>query len=67
MLPNNCLYDIGDSTNCTTLIENLITNEKEYLETLSASKSILKRVLSDKKQIESLSTWIEGHFAKRIN
>ena len=64
MLPNNCLYDIGDATSCATLIEKLIINENEYLETLYASKSILGRILSDKKQLKLLSAWTEKHFKK---
>ena len=64
MLPNNCLYDIGDATSCATLIEKLMIDENEYIETLYASKSILGRILSDKKQLETLSTWTEKHFKK---
>lgn len=65
MLPNNCLYDIGDTTNCATLIENLIINEKEHLETLHTSRMTLENVLNDGKQLKSLKTWTEKYFEKQ--
>ena len=64
MLPNNCLYNIGDIASCTTLIESILGDEKEYQKTLSTSRLTLEKVLDDKKQIESLRKWTETHFSK---
>ena len=64
LLPNNCLYDVGDIANCATLVENIMIDDKQYQKTMSLSRSMLGKVLNDRKQIESLGSWAEMHFAK---